>query len=76
MIQKNDRDTIIDEIHQTRRQISEKFGGDIAAILEDARKRQAASGRPVWQGKSSNKAKHPSVGGAVPGSGESSPAAG
>lgn len=54
MIQRNDRDTIIDEIHQTRRAIAEKFGDDIVAILDDARNRQAASGRAVWQGKSAN----------------------
>ena len=59
MIQKkNSRDTIIDEIHRTRRQMADKFGGDIAAILEDARKRQAASGRAVWQGPTSNLATH------------------
>jgi hypothetical protein len=54
MIRKNERDTIIDEIHQTRRAIADKFDRDIAAILDDARKRQAASGRAVWHGKSSN----------------------
>lgn len=50
------RDTIIDEIHRTRQRMAEKFRGDIVAILEDARKRQEASGRAVWQGPSSNKA--------------------
>jgi hypothetical protein len=35
--------------------MAEKFGGDLAAILEDARKRQDASGRAIWQGPSSNK---------------------
>lgn len=51
MTEKNpDRDAIVDEIHLTRRRIAEKFSGDIAAILDDARKRQEASGRPVWQG--------------------------
>jgi len=55
----DDRDTVIDEIHRTRERIAEKFDGDIAAILEDARNRQAASGRPVWQGPPSNKAMHP-----------------
>ena len=55
MIQKNDRDTVIEEIHQVRRQINDKFDGDIATILDDARKRQAASGRAIWQGKSSSK---------------------
>jgi hypothetical protein len=43
------RDPIIEEIHQTRERIAEQFGGDVAAILEDARKRQAASGRAIWQ---------------------------
>ena len=51
---KNKSDTTIEDIHRTREQMAEKFGGDIATILEDARKRQAASGRPVWQGRSSN----------------------
>ena len=61
MIQTNsNRDTIIEEIHRTRQRMAEKFGGNIAAILEDARKRQAASGRPVWKGPSSNKATDPS----------------
>jgi hypothetical protein len=53
------RDTIIDEIHRIREQMAEKFGYDITAILEDARKRQAASGRAIWQGPSSNKASNP-----------------
>ncbi len=44
-----DRDPTIDDIHRTRQRIAEKFGGDIDAILEDARKRQENSGRPVWQ---------------------------
>ena len=60
--QKKNRDTTIDEIHRTREKMADKFGGDIAAILEDARKRQAASGRPVWQSPSSSKAMHPSGG--------------
>jgi hypothetical protein len=51
---KNNRDTTIEEIHRTRREMADKFGGDIAAILEDARKRQAASDRPVWRRRSSN----------------------
>ena len=73
---KNDRDTIIEEIHRTRRRMAEKFGGDLAAILEDARKRQAASGRPVWQGPSSNKAMQPSGESGVSPVDDSSPAAG
>ncbi len=57
MIQKkNEIDTIVEEIHQTRRRIAEKFGYDISAISEDARRRQEASGRPVWRGPSSTNA--------------------
>ncbi len=52
---KRESDATIAEIHRIREQMADKFGGDIAAILEDARQRQAASGRPVWQGPSSNK---------------------
>lgn len=58
MIQKTqiiDVDTTIDEIHRTRERLAEQFGGDIKAILADARRRQAASGRPTWQGTSANK---------------------
>ncbi len=55
MIQKTtNRDTIIDEIHQTRQRMAEKFAGDITAILDDARKRQETSGHPVWKGSPSN----------------------
>jgi hypothetical protein len=54
MIQKmNKRDTTIEEIHRTRQQMADKFAGDIAAILDDARKREAASGRARWRGPSS-----------------------
>ena len=44
----SERDTTIEDIHRTRRRIAEKFGGDLRAILEDAQKRQAASGREIW----------------------------
>ena len=52
MIQKTttNRDPILDEIHQTRQRMAEKFGGDITAILDDARQRQAASTHPIWKG--------------------------
>ena len=43
------RDDILEEIHRTRERIAEKFNYDIAAIVEDARKRQEASGWPIWQ---------------------------
>ena len=60
MIQKTtNRDTIIEEIHRTRQQMAVKFSGDIAAILEDAWKRQEASGRTIWQGPSANNALNP-----------------
>ena len=45
----------IDEIHRIRREISDRFGGDIAAIAEDAARRQAASNRPVWRRTTTNK---------------------
>jgi len=41
----------IEEIHRTRREISDRFGGDVFAIAEDAARRQAASNRPVWKPK-------------------------
>lgn len=54
-IQKEDsRDPVIEEIHQTRQRMADEFGGNITAILEDARKRQEASGRPLWQGQASD----------------------
>ena len=61
MIQKQTAtDPVLDEIHRTRREISERFGGDLRAILDDARKRQAASGRPVWSPESANHPMQPS----------------
>ncbi len=61
MIQKQTAaDPVLDEIHRTRREISERFGGDLHAILDDARKRQAASGRPEWSPGSANHPMQPS----------------
>ena len=51
MIQKTEVDTTLDELHRTRERLAAKFGGDIQAILEDARRRQAVSLRPLWPGK-------------------------
>jgi (p)ppGpp synthase/HD superfamily hydrolase len=52
MTQKSpDRDTTIEDIHATRRRIAEKFGHDLAAIVEDAQKRQATSGHEIWRPK-------------------------
>lgn len=53
-------DSTIDEIHRTRREISDRFGGDVFAIAEDAARRQAASNRPVWQPNTTNKTVDPS----------------
>ena len=76
MIQKTDVDSTIDEIHRTRERLAEKFGGDIRAILADARRRQATSGRPAWNGLSANKPMHPNGGSPTPDNSETSPAAG
>lgn len=51
MIQKLTTDPILEEIHRVRREISDRFGGDFVAMLDDARRRQEASGRPIWQPK-------------------------
>jgi len=53
----------IDEIHRIRREISDRFGGDVDAIAEDAAQRQAASNRPVWQPKTTNETSDASGGG-------------
>ena len=42
-------DSTIAEIHDVRRKISDRFGGDVYAIARDAAARQAASKRPVWK---------------------------
>jgi hypothetical protein len=60
-------DPILDEIHRTRREISERFGGDFRAMLDDARQRQEASARPIWQPKhdeQSDESERPAVLGA------------
>ena len=50
----SNHDTTIEEIHRTRRRIAERFGGNLLAMIEDARKRQEASGHPIWRPKASN----------------------
>lgn len=40
-------DSIIAEIRQTRDELAERFDYDLRAIIQDARDRQAASGRKV-----------------------------
>lgn len=67
-------DPIIDEIHRTRREISDRFGGDLHAIVADARKRQEASGRPTWQRGAENHPLHRSdESGGLPIESQSSP---
>lgn len=54
------RDTTIADIHRIRERIAEQFDGDIAAILEDASRRQAAEGRAIWHaGGETTKASQP-----------------
>jgi hypothetical protein len=48
-------DPIIDEIHETRRQIAKRFGGDVRRITADARQRQQQEGRPLWHAKTEPK---------------------
>jgi hypothetical protein len=48
-------DPVIEEIHQTRRAISDRFNGDIGAIAADAAARQSSSGHPVWKPEAPNK---------------------
>ena len=46
---KNQVDPIIEEIHETRREIARHFDCDVHRISEDARRRQMLEGKPVWQ---------------------------
>jgi len=39
----------VEELHRIRREISDKFGGDITAIAKDAAERLARSGRRMWK---------------------------
>jgi len=68
-------DSTIDEIHRTRREISDRFGGDIFAIAEDAARRQAASNRPVWTPKHDEQSHAPEPAAGPVSSGEPSPPA-
>ena len=69
-------DPIIEEIHETRREIAKRFNFDIGKISEDARRRQMLEGRPVWQPESANQTMHPRGGGSLSDGGSSTPAAG
>jgi hypothetical protein len=49
MIHQPKPESIIEELHRIRREISDRFAGNIVAIAKDAADRLAASGRPIWQ---------------------------
>ena len=70
MIQKPKTETPIEEIHRIRREISDRFGGNIAAIAADAARRARESGRPMWVPKTTNQAMQRSGGGDVSDDGE------
>jgi hypothetical protein len=74
MTQKQMTDTNIDEIHRTRREMADKFGGDFRLMLDDARRRQAESGRPILRPNSTNNPMHRSDGSAGSGMDTSTPA--
>lgn len=61
-------DPIIEEIHETRRKLAQRFNCDVQRISEDAKRRQTLEGRPVWQPKSTNKAINSGGDGTVAGS--------
>ena len=61
MIPGLDIDTTIEEIHRTRERLAAKFGGDVKAILEDARRRQATLQHPTWQGKNAEQNGQPEL---------------
>jgi hypothetical protein len=52
---KSEHESVIAELHRIRRDISDKFGGDIAAIAKDAADRLAQSGRPIWKPRTEKK---------------------
>lgn len=49
MIHQPQPESIIEELHRIRREISDRFGGDLEAIASDAAGRLARSGRAVWK---------------------------
>ncbi len=53
-------DPIVEEIHQARRDYADKFNGSFKLMLDDARRRQEASGRPIWRPKPKATKKPPS----------------
>jgi hypothetical protein len=49
MIRKLPEETVLQELHRIREEISDRFRGNIPAIADDAEKRLANSGRPIWK---------------------------
>ena len=59
-----DLNDIIGTIHEWRRQISDHFGGNLAAMVEDANRRTVLSGRRILRrGELTNTPMQPSGGG-------------
>ena len=53
---KHQVDPIIEEIHETRREIAQRFDFDVHRISADAKRRQLLEGRPLWRPGSASKA--------------------
>ena len=71
-----DLNDIIGNIHRWRRELSDQFDGNLAAMVDDANRRTELSGRRVLRrGDLTNKPMHPSGGSTVPDNSETSPAA-
>jgi hypothetical protein len=71
-----DLNDIIGTIHGWRREISDHFGGNLAAMVDEANRRTEQSGRRiVRRGELTNKPMHPRGGSTVADDSESSPAA-
>ena len=68
-------DPIIEEIHKARREIARRFGGDVQRISEEAKRRQALEGRPIWEPELATKSMQPISGGADSEQGSPAPAA-
>ena len=49
MIRQPTPESVIEDLHRIRREISDRFGGNISAIAKDAADRLACSGRPIWK---------------------------
>ncbi len=69
-------DKTIDEIHEVRFEISDRFGGDVFAIAQDAARRQSDSDRPLWRSKTTSKPLQPNGGTGVAPMDTSSPTTG